>query len=156
MHQTTCTVGGRVIDRIDSVFKCPLCEKTFSNAEYFRKHYKTHLTETAPSIVSVESNGQANASEGATASADLFCSLSLNKMGLKFNLKYSLLICSACNVGLKKCENYLESHFTNKFHAKQNVFKKIKKLKTACKQFLKKQKIFEKVKTACKQFLKNI
>jgi len=51
MHQVTCTVGGLVIHRIDLMFKCPLCDKTFSNPEYLRKHYKTHLKKIDQSVV---------------------------------------------------------------------------------------------------------
>ena len=133
-HQETCTVGGIVIQRIDSLFKCPLCEKTFSNAEYFRKHYKIHLKEIDPSIVGNNVHEEVrthNQPYGETSTeseiiaeeqqVDLFRSIALDELKLKFNLKYSLLICTGCNVGLKNCQKYLESHFTNKSHAKKKV-----------------------------------
>ena len=124
IHQETCTVGGRVIQRTDSMFKCPLCEKTFSNSEYFRKHYRTHPTEVnvEPAAINEELEDTTN------GTAELFCSLLLMEMGLKYNLKYSLLICSVCNIGLQKCEKYLANHFNNKSHAKQKVFRKIRKI----------------------------
>lgn len=134
MHQTSCTVEGVVIQRIDSVYKCPICEKTFSNAQYFRKHYKTHSREIDHRLLennepetsriyhqtqdetSTESEIGAEEQEG-----NLFRTIALDELQLKFNLKYSLLICSSCNVGLKKCGKYLYSHFTNKSHSKKKV-----------------------------------
>ena len=130
IHQETCTVGGNIVQRIDSLFKCPSCSKTFVNAEYFRKHYKIHSREIDPSLVEINESDTSripgetsNESEiGAQEQdRDLFRSIALDELQLKFNLKYSLLICSSCNVGVKKCGKYLYSHFTNKSHSKKKV-----------------------------------
>ena len=137
IHQETCTVGGNVVQRIDSVFKCPSCSKTFVNAEYLRKHYKTHSKERDPRLeennepetftTHHQPQGENNTESEIVAEeqeTDLFRSIALDELQLKFNLKYSLLICTVCNVGLKICRKYLESHFTNKSHAKKKVWKK--------------------------------
>jgi hypothetical protein len=106
--------------------------KNLCKRRVFRKHYKTHSREIDQRLV--ENNEPPNQPQGETSTeseivaeeqeGDLFRSIALDELQLKFNLKYSLLICSSCNVGLKQCEKYLESHFTNKSHSKKRYVKK--------------------------------
>ena len=109
-HQETCNVGGNIIRRIDLMFKCPLCDKTFSNPEYLRKHYKTHLKKIDQSIVLNHEPEK-----------EVYQSIALKEMGLLLNEKFSLLICQGCNIGLLKSQKYLEHHFSNKAHVKKKV-----------------------------------
>jgi hypothetical protein len=67
------------------MFKCPLCEKTFSNSEYFRKHYRTHPTKIAQPETNIESAAINEELDDITNdSAGLFCSLALMEMGMKY------------------------------------------------------------------------
>ena len=117
-HQSKCIVLGEEVMKTVNGFPCPECAKFFNTAKKVQEHAKTHKSlETDDAMP----NDHVDVPNVTTSSADLFCSLALMEMQLKFNLKYSLLICSVCNIGLQKCEKYLESHFTNKSHSKKKV-----------------------------------
>jgi hypothetical protein len=120
-HQSKCIVFGKEVTKTTNGFPCPECAKFFNTAKKLQEHAKTHKSLESVDAITEEPNDPVDVTNVTMSSADLFCSLPLMELQLKFNLKYSLLICSSCNVGLKKCGKYLYSHFTNKSHSKKKV-----------------------------------
>ena len=124
-HQVECVVGGQTVPKFEGFFKCPNCPKKVANPDYLRKHFKVHSNENVQRQVEILSESEVFEVESENIAEEqqmeLFRSIALDELKLKFNLKYSLLICTGCNVGLKNCQKYLESHFTNKSHAKKKV-----------------------------------
>jgi hypothetical protein len=123
-HQSKCIVFGKEVMKTVNGFPCPECAKFFNTAKNLQEHAKTHKSPATVDAIPEEPNDNVDVSNVTISTADLFCSLPLMELELKFNLKYSLLICTCCNLGLKICQKYLQSHFTNKSHAKKKVWKK--------------------------------
>ena len=141
-HQVECVVGGQTVPKFEGFFKCPNCPKKVANPDYLRKHFKVHLNDNVQRQVEILSAAAINEEPDdiTNDSAGLFCSLALMEMGMKYNMKYSILICSACNIGLEKSEKYLVNHFNNKCHAKKKVCLNPKNL--VASRFLKIRKIW--------------
>ena len=124
-HQVECVVGGQTVPKFEGLFKCPNCPKKVANPDYLRKHFKVHSNDNVRRQVEIFSESEVFEVESEIIAEEqqieLFRSIALDELKLRFNLKYSLLICTSCNVGLKNCQKYLQSHFTNKSHAKKKV-----------------------------------
>ena len=119
MHQASCRIGEMIVNRIDSVFKCPKCGKKFDNPNYLQKHFKTHSDDNINGQ-SVLPNGQSvlPSYEGPKYSNAIHETVHMKAAGLNYNSVFGLLICTQCNRGITKSivsiSNHLQAHKVSK------------------------------------------